>query len=75
MEALSGPVPADGPAEMASALPALMISFLERRYLSGRLPAQWDLEVPDDDGIRPLLREITAVPRPDPASRQKIPDN
>jgi DNA helicase HerA-like ATPase len=67
VEALSGPVPADGPAEMASALPALMISFLERRYLSGRLPAQWDLEVPDDDGIRPLLREITAVPRPDPA--------
>ena len=53
------------PGGLASALPQLVMSFLERRYLSGLQPGQWDLRVPDDDDMRPLLREITAVPRGD----------
>ena len=57
----------EGLAGTASELPLLLTSFLERRYLGGLLPVQWDLRVPDDDDIRPLVREITAVPRPDPA--------
>src|ERR1700722_20687337 len=51
------------PGALAPALPQLLISFLERRYLGALQPAQWDMHVGPDDGMRPLLREITAAPR------------
>jgi hypothetical protein len=52
-----------GSGQLAGALPQLVMSFLERRYLGTLEPGQWDLRVPDDDDMRPLLRQITAVPR------------
>jgi DNA helicase HerA-like ATPase len=51
------------PGGLAPALPRLLISFLERRYLGALDPAQWDMHVGPDDDMRPLLREITAAPR------------
>ncbi len=57
--------PALEPGGLAGALPQLVMSFLERRYLGDLQPGQWDLRIPDDDEMRPLLREITAVPRGD----------
>ena len=48
---------------LASGLPQAVMSFLERRYLGDLELGQWDIRVPEDDEMRPLLREITAVPR------------
>jgi len=53
-------------AEFAEAMPYLLISMLERRYLGDLQLSRWALEAPPDDGARPLLREILALPRPGP---------
>jgi hypothetical protein len=53
-------------AEFAQAVPYLLISMLERRYLAGLQLSRWVLEAPEEDGTRPQLREILALPRPGP---------
>ena len=50
-------------AEFAEAAPYLLISMLERRYLADLQLSRWLLQAPEDDGARPLLREVLAVPR------------
>jgi DNA helicase HerA-like ATPase len=47
-------------------MPYLLLSMLERRYLGDLQPSRWALEAPGDDGARPLLREISALPRSAP---------
>jgi len=53
-------------AQFAEAVPYLLISMLERRYLADLQLSRWALEVPEEDGVRPLLREILTLPRPGP---------
>ena len=53
-------------AVFAEAVPYLLISMLERRYLADLQLSRWALEVPEEDGARPLLREIMTLPRPGP---------
>ena len=53
--------------EFAESMPYLLLSMLERRYLGDLQPSRWALEAPGDDGARPLLREISALPRTAPA--------
>ncbi len=62
------PVPrADvAPAEFAQVAPYLLISMLERRYLADLQLSRWVLEAPEEDGARPLLREVLTLPRPSP---------
>ncbi len=50
--------------EFAEAVPYLLISMLERRYLADLQLSRWTLEAPEEDGARPLLREILTLPRP-----------
>ena len=50
-------------AKFAEAVPYLLISMLERRYLADLQLSRWALEVPEEDGARPLLREILTLPR------------
>ena len=51
------------PAEFAEAMPHLLMSLLERRYLTDLELSRWTLDAPGEDGARPLLREIEALPR------------
>src|ERR1019366_4421949 len=53
-------------AEFAEDGPYLLISMLERRYLADLQLSRWLLQAPEDDGARPLLREILALPRRGP---------
>ena len=53
-------------AEFAEAAPYLLISMLERRYLADLQLSRWSLQAPEDDGARPLLREVLALPRRGP---------
>jgi len=53
-------------AEFTEAAPYLLISILERRYLADLQLSRWLLQSPEDDGARPLLREILALPRRGP---------
>src|SRR5215469_7019871 len=64
----AAPALAAGPAEFARTMPALLVSLLERRYLSDLELSRWRLDTPADDGSRPLLREIRALPRPAPGA-------
>lgn len=50
--------------QLAETLPFLLVSLLERRYLSGFQPSNWHLERRSPDAHRPLLREITSIGRP-----------
>jgi hypothetical protein len=53
-------------ARMAEAMPYLLLSLLERRYLGELSLSRWALGAPADDGARPLLREICSLPRSAP---------
>ena len=53
-------------ADFAEDGPYLLISMLERRYLTDLQLSRWSLQAPEDDGARPLLREILALPRRGP---------
>ena len=53
-------------AEFPERGPYLLISMLERRYLADLQLSRWLLQAPEDDGARPLLREILALPRRGP---------
>jgi Helicase HerA, central domain len=70
-----GPLPPDDGAlaEFAEAVPYLLISMLERRYLAELPLSRWTLEAPEDDGARPLLREILALPRAERGQSQAMP--
>ncbi|RYX80670.1 ATP-binding protein [bacterium] len=45
-------------------MPLLLVSLLERRYLSDFQATHWSIESPRDDRALPLLREITELGRP-----------
>src|SRR4051794_16230708 len=49
----------DGHRALGRAVPTLLISLLERRYLAPFQPSLWQVDTPPDDGARPLLREVT----------------
>ncbi|MFB6888187.1 helicase HerA-like domain-containing protein [Kitasatospora sp. NPDC056327] len=48
-------------------MPQLLLSLLERRYLTGFDPARWRIDDPTPAAPRPLLHEVLALGRPDPA--------
>jgi hypothetical protein len=50
--------------QFTEALPALMVSLLERRYLTQLQPSAWQIAPHEGDLARPLLSEITALGRP-----------
>jgi DNA helicase HerA-like ATPase len=50
--------------QFTEALPAMMVSLLERRYLTQLQPADWQISPQEGDTARPLLSEITALGRP-----------
>jgi hypothetical protein len=50
--------------QFTEALPAMMVSLLERRYLTQLQPADWQITPQEGDTARPLLSEITALGRP-----------
>ncbi len=50
--------------QFTEALPAMMVSLLERRYLTQLQPAAWTIAPYAGDTARPLLSEITALGRP-----------
>ncbi|MGH8200918.1 MAG: ATP-binding protein [Steroidobacteraceae bacterium] len=50
--------------QFTEGLPLALVSVLERRYLSHFRAADWRVEASADDNARPLLREITALGRP-----------
>ena len=50
--------------QFTEGLPLALVSVLERRYLSQFRAADWRFEASADDNARPLLREITALGRP-----------
>jgi hypothetical protein len=50
--------------QFTEGLPLALVSVLERRYLSNFRAGDWRVEPGADDNARPLLREITALGRP-----------
>ncbi len=52
-------------AQFARALPALLVSLIERRYLSELDPDDWVIAARHGDNARPLLREVTSLGRPE----------
>jgi DNA helicase HerA-like ATPase len=57
---------ADQALRFTSEIPELLVSLLERRYLSNFQPAMWQISVAADDGTRPLLREVLSMGRQRP---------
>ncbi len=53
--------------QLAEALPLMLVSLLERRYLTELEAHRWQLEAAPNDEARPLLREVTAMARPEHA--------
>lgn len=49
--------------ELGEALPQLMVSLMERRYLGDFQPGRWQLSEHRDDSARPLLREVLGLGR------------
>src|SRR6185503_17985997 len=67
----AAPTPASEPGPSLAAevqftegLPLALVSVLERRYLSNFRAADWRIEPSPEDYSHPLLREITALGRP-----------
>jgi Helicase HerA, central domain len=61
-----------GPNELATQMPHVLLSLLERRYLSPLHPEHWRFELPTIDAHRPLLREVTRLGRPEPGEWAKV---
>ncbi|WP_327046609.1 DUF87 domain-containing protein [Microbispora sp. NBC_01189] len=53
-------------AELGEALPQLLLSLMERRYLGDFQPARWRLAPHPDDAARPVLSEVLGLGRPRP---------
>jgi hypothetical protein len=50
--------------QLAQALPLMMVSVLERRYLADLQPGGWRMPPRPGDNARPLLREVVGLGRP-----------
>ena len=50
--------------QFTEGLPRALVAVLERRYLSDFRPADWKIQPRAGDNARPLLREVTALGRP-----------
>ena len=63
---LAGPgsIPLSEP-QFSESLPLMMVSALERRYLTGLESGQWEIAARPGDEGRPLLREVVRLGRPD----------
>ncbi|WP_182906763.1 ATP-binding protein [Microbispora sp. H13382] len=48
---------------LGTAMPQLLVSLLERRYLDDFQPGYWRISAPDDT-LRPLLAKVTGLGRP-----------
>jgi DNA helicase HerA-like ATPase len=51
--------------QFTEALPLMMVSALERRYLTNLQAGQWNIAAREGDDARPLLREVVRLGRPD----------
>ncbi|HLV78828.1 MAG TPA: hypothetical protein VKT32_01065, partial [Chthonomonadaceae bacterium] len=54
--------------QFSESLPLMMVSALERRYLTNLQANQWNIAAREGDDARPLLREVIKLGRPDDAS-------
>src|SRR5690349_13111051 len=54
-----------GEPQFSESLPLMMVSALERRYLTNLESGQWEIAAREGDEGRPLLREIVRLGRPD----------
>src|SRR5438270_5255820 len=61
---LGAAIPLSEP-QFSESLPLMMVSALERRYLTNLQAGQWEIAARDGDEGRPLLREIVRLGRPD----------
>src|SRR4051794_21700560 len=51
--------------QFTESLPLMMVSALERRYLTNLESGNWDIAAREGDEGRPLLREVVRLGRPD----------
>ncbi|MGW7356215.1 helicase HerA domain-containing protein [Streptomyces sp. NPDC054802] len=63
---LVGRLPDPVALSLAEAMPTLLLSLLERRYLANFQPSRWRITATPDDAGRPLLREVLGMGRPLP---------
>ena len=52
------------PRTFSEAMPRLLLSLLERRYLADFQPSRWEISPAPADSARPLVREVRALGRP-----------